>query len=60
MKIFLRIPKGWSKPVENKDKERCDTDGAKLAIGPGDQIYCDLEHDVKVVKERTEKAHSTK
>ena len=47
MKIFLRIPKGWSKPVENKSKETCDIDGAKLWIGPGDQIYCDLEHDPK-------------
>ena len=46
MKIFLRIPKGWSKPVENKGKETCDLDGAKLWIGPGDQIYCDLEHNL--------------
>lgn len=45
MKIFLRIPKGWSKPIENRGKETCDLDGAKLWIGPGDQIYCDLEHD---------------
>lgn len=44
MKIFLRIPKGWSKPVENRGKETCDIDGAKLWIGPGEQIYCDLEH----------------
>jgi hypothetical protein len=50
MKIILRIPKGWSKAVENKDKERCDIDGAILWIGPGDQIYCDLEHDPKVVE----------
>jgi hypothetical protein len=48
----LRIPKGWSKSVENKDNERCDADGAKLWIGPGGQIYCDLEHDPKVVQER--------
>lgn len=50
MKIFLRISKGWSKPVENKDKEKCDIDGAKLWIGPGNQIYCDLEHDSKVAE----------
>jgi len=50
MKIFLRLPKGWSKAVENKSKETCDTDGAKLWAGPGDQIYCDLEHDPKAVE----------
>jgi len=49
MKIYLRIPKGWSKPVENKGKETCDIEGAKLWIGPGDQIYCDLEHSQKDV-----------
>jgi hypothetical protein len=49
MKIFLRIPKGWSKPVENKDKEKCDLCGAKLWIGPGEQIYCDQQHDPKAV-----------
>jgi hypothetical protein len=49
MKIFLRIPKGWSKPVENKDSDKCDIDGAKLWIGPGDQIYCNLEHDPKTI-----------
>jgi len=47
MKIILRIPKGWSKPVENKGKETCDIDGAKLWTGPGDQIYCDMEHSLK-------------
>lgn len=46
MKIFLRIPNGWSKPVKNQDNERCDIDGAKLWISPGGQIYCDLEHNV--------------
>ena len=50
MKIFLRTPKGWSKPVNNKGKERCDIDGAKLWVGPSGQIYCDLEHDLNVVK----------
>jgi hypothetical protein len=44
MKIFLRIPKGWSKPVENQNRGTCDLDEAKLWIGPGGQIYCDLEH----------------
>jgi hypothetical protein len=47
MKIFLRISKVWSKPVENRNKEMCDIDGAKLWVGPGDQIYCDLGHDSK-------------
>jgi hypothetical protein len=47
MKIFLRIPKGWSKLVENKGTEACDMDGAKLWVGPGEQIYCDLEHNLK-------------
>jgi len=50
MKIFLRIPKGWSKPVQNKHKEKCDVDGAKLWIGPGNQIYCDQEHDPQAVE----------
>ena len=50
MKIFLRIPKGWSKPVDNKNKEKCDICGAKLLIGPSDQIYCDAEHDLKVAE----------
>jgi hypothetical protein len=49
MEIFLRIPKGWSKPVQNRSKETCDLDGAKLWIGPGDQIYCDQEHDPETV-----------
>jgi hypothetical protein len=47
MKISRRLAKGWSKPVENRDKGKCDVDGAKLWIGPGDQIYCDLVHDSK-------------
>lgn len=50
MNIFLRTEKGWSKPVRNKDKERCDIDGAKLWIGPGNQIYCDLEHNPQDVE----------
>lgn len=50
MKISLRLPNGWSKPVENKNKQKCDTCGAKLWIGPGDQIYCNAEHDPKLVE----------
>ena len=50
MKIFLRLPNGWSKAVKNKSKEKCDIDGAKLWINPGGQKYCDLEHDPKDVK----------
>ena len=58
MKIFLRIPKGWSKPVENRGKKTCDLDGAKLWIGSGEQIYCDLEHapqDMAKFQEQAEK-----
>ena len=49
MQIYLRIPKGWSKPVENRSKETCDLDGARLWIGPGNQIYCDQEHNLDAV-----------
>jgi len=42
--ISLRLPDGWSKPVPNQDPERCDLDSARLWIGPGCQIYCDLVH----------------
>ena len=49
MEIYLRIPKGWSKPVDNCSQERCDLCGAKLWIGPGNQIYCDQEHNLDVV-----------
>jgi hypothetical protein len=49
MKIFFRIPKGWSKPTENHGKNTCDIDGATLWIGPGDQIYCDSDHNPKDV-----------
>lgn len=49
MEIYLRIPKGWSKPVENRSRETCDLDGAKLWIGPGNQIYCDQEHNLDAV-----------
>jgi len=52
MKIFLRTRKGWSKPVENQNPFLCDSDGAKLWIGPGDQIYCDLEHKAEEVAKR--------
>jgi hypothetical protein len=57
MKIFFRIPKGWSKPVENRGNGTCDIDGAKLWIGPGNQIYCDSNHDLKdvlLLQKRTE------
>jgi hypothetical protein len=54
MKIFLRMPNGWSKPVGNKSKETCDIDGAKLWVGPGSQVYCDLEHDPKAVESAPE------
>lgn len=54
--IFLRIPKGWSKPVKNRSKETCDLDGAKLWIGPSDQIYCDLEHSLEDVAKFQEQA----
>jgi hypothetical protein len=49
MLIFLRTPKGWSKPVQNNGRETCDLDGARLWIGPGSQIYCDQEHDLETV-----------
>ena len=49
MKIYLRILKGWSQPVENRGKETCDLDGAKLWIGPGNQIYCDQLHSLNMV-----------
>jgi hypothetical protein len=44
LNISLRLAEGWSKPVENSDPEHCDLDGARLWIGPGGQIYCDLVH----------------
>lgn len=44
--ISRRLENGWSKRVINKDPERCDIDGAKLWIGPGDNIYCDLVHEI--------------
>ena len=49
MQIYLRIPNGWSKPVPNRSKETCDLDGAKLWIGPGNQIYCDQHHSLEMV-----------
>ena len=45
MKIFRRLPDGWSNLVENKDKQKCDVDGATLWINPGGRLYCDLVHD---------------
>ncbi len=44
--ISLRLRDGWSKKVQNKDPKKCDIDGARLWIGPGGQIYCDLIHDI--------------
>jgi hypothetical protein len=38
--------------VENKDKERCDIDGERLWIGPGNQIYCDLVHEEENVESK--------
>jgi hypothetical protein len=55
VKIYRRLAKGWSRPVENKDKEKCDVDGARLWIGPGDQIYCDSVHDSEDVTKGKEK-----
>jgi hypothetical protein len=52
MKISRRLAKGWSKSAENENKERCDIDGAKLWIGPGNQAYCDLVHDSKGIKSK--------
>ena len=49
MKIYLRISKGWSKLVPNRSHETCDLDGAKLWIGPGNQIYCDQLHTPELV-----------
>jgi hypothetical protein len=49
MEIYLRIPKGWSKPVDNRGQETCDLCGAKLWIGPGNQIYCDQHHTAEMV-----------
>ena len=42
--IYLRLPGGWSDPIENSDPKRCDIDGARLWISPGSQIYCDEIH----------------
>jgi hypothetical protein len=50
MKIFLRMPKGWSKPVENKSKETCDIDGAKLWIGPKPVVPVLTEQESKVLR----------
>ena len=52
MKIALRTASGWSKYLLNRDKERCDSDGARLWVNPGGNLYCDLEHDDATVKER--------
>ena len=35
--------------MPNQSPETCDLDGAKLWIGPGNQIYCDQEHNLDTV-----------
>jgi hypothetical protein len=59
MEIYLRIPKGWSKPVPNRSQETCDLCGAKLWIGPGNQIYCDQEHNLDAVASLPNLAENT-
>ena len=59
MEIYLRIPKGWSKPVENQNQEACDLCGAKLWIGPGNQIYCDQHHTLEMVASLPKPAEKT-
>ncbi len=59
MEIYLRIPKGWSKPVPNRSQNTCDLDGAKLWIGPGDQIYCDQHHTLEMVASLSKPAEKT-
>ena len=49
MKIYLRIPKGWSHKVLNRGKETCDLCGAKLWVDPGNRPYCEQEHDPAAV-----------
>ena len=55
MKIALRTANGWSKYVKNEGKETCDIDGARLWIGPGEQIYCDLVHSLEDVERQSRK-----
>ena len=50
---------GWSKPVPNQSRETCDLDGAKLWIGPGNQIYCDQEHNLDAVASLPKPAEKT-
>ena len=59
MEIYLRIPKGWSKPVLNQGKETCDVCGARLWIGPGGVIYCDQHHDAETVAKLPKPAERT-
>ena len=59
MQIYLRIPKGWSKPVENRGQETCDLDGARLWIGPGNQIYCDQIHSLEMATTLPKPAEDT-
>ena len=59
MEIYLRIPKGWSKPVENRSQETYDLCRAKLWIGPGNQIYCDQHHSLEMVASLPKPAEKT-
>jgi hypothetical protein len=59
MKIYLRIPKGWSKQVVNRGTETCDLDGERLWIGPGNLIYCDRNHDLETVANLPKPAENT-
>ena len=43
----------------NRGKETCDLDGARLWIGPGNQIYCDQEHDLATVAKLPKPAEKT-
>jgi hypothetical protein len=45
LQIYRRLQDGWSERVTNQDPERCDLDGERLWIGPGEQIYCDATHE---------------
>ena len=59
MEIYLRIAKGWSKPVPNRSQKMCDLCGAKLWIGPGNQIYCDQYHSLEMVATLPNAAENT-
>jgi len=54
MQIYLRIMKGWSRPVPNQGRETCDLCGAKLWIGPDNLIYCDQHHRLESIPKPAE------